>query len=62
LPFRKLQTLAALVACAGTKLHVKNLFFTLKHAFLKKLSKLKYIINHYLSYFNGKGCKERKIS
>jgi hypothetical protein len=37
LPFRKLQTLAALAACAGTKLHVKNLFFTLEICFFEKM-------------------------
>jgi hypothetical protein len=37
LPFRKLQTLAALAACAGTKLHVKNLFFTLETCFFEKM-------------------------
>ena len=62
LPFRDLQTSAALAACAGTKLHVKNLFFTLETCFLKKIIKLKYIISHYLSCFNDKGCKENKIS
>jgi lipoprotein len=38
LPFRNLQTSAALAACAGTKLHVKNLFFTLETCFFEKIN------------------------